>query len=288
MQHKSHALAVPLGEDRFPVRSRSALDQCEASSPWAIARGIAHDINNLLAVVSGNAELALRDLPDDSPAHDALCFVRDAVWEAQTFTRGLLSREQDAGVSADLNEVMLAMLPLLTRAVQPATRLVLHLGEALPSARIDSTTARRALLNLVLNASDAIGDGEGTITITTTTLHAGNRADWHMHQLPTEPAVGLLVRDTGCGMDAETLSRVYLGRFSSKGQGRGLGLSVVHCAAQESGGALAVRSAPGAGSEFALLLPTVGDLLSVKQANGTSAAGRLISRTVGNAAGIDD
>lgn len=262
----------------------SAGSGCEWSKPSAsssFTRGLAHDINNLLTIVSGNADLALLDLSEDSEARAAICCVRSAAEQAQALTRRLFGSDPNAEHYADMNAVVHTLAPLLTRAVWPATRLDIQLASGLPLACIDPIKARQALLNLVINAGEAIGEGEGTITISTSHMAPDGWADWRVGQQLGGPVVVLCVRDTGCGMEDSTLTQLRAGVFSTKARGRGLGLRVVQLAAEERGGVLAVRSAPGMGSEFALVLPVAAEQAPGGSDGSPMCGQSLLSRVIG-------
>ena len=209
-----------------------------------LAGGIAHEANNQMSVVLGAVHFLLRrkDLPEDAAADVGL--IRRAAERTATITQQLLafSRRQLLRLeNVDLNELVRAAEPLLRRSLAETQQLVVQTG-ALPGlVWADHNQLEQVLLNLILNARDAMPQG-GQVTIET-----GGEA---------QTAV-LTVRDTGFGMDQQTLQRAFEPFFTTKevGQGTGLGLSVVHGIVAQIGGKIEVSSQPGGGSAFTLRLP---------------------------------
>jgi PAS domain S-box-containing protein len=212
-----------------------------------LAGGIAHEANNQMSVVLGAVHFLLRrkDLPE--PAAADIELIRRAAERTAAITQQLLAfsrRQLLRPENIDLDQLVQNAEPLLRRSLGEAQRLVIRHGSVPGMIRADRNQLEQVLLNLVLNARDAMPDG-GTVSIET-----GGAGD----------AVVLTVRDTGLGMDPETLRRAFEPFFTTKeiGQGTGLGLSVVHGIVSQSGGQIHAESAPGAGTAFILRFPAVG------------------------------
>ena len=210
-----------------------------------LAGGVAHDFNNLLTVIGGSTEFLLDACPPGDPRHDDVVDVRRATERARELTRQLLtfSRRQPAQAGpVDLNELVRDAERLLRRVVDAEVRIDLVLDPATPRVRADRGQLEQTLVNLVVNARDAMPAG-GTITLATRPTDDG----W----------AAFLVRDTGIGMDSATRAHIFEPFFTTKGAGRGtgLGLSTVFGIVHAAGGRVLVDSEPGAGSTFTVLLP---------------------------------
>jgi len=217
--------------------------------------GVAHDFNNLLMAVLGNLAIARRRAEGTTPAvlrH--LDAATQAAERGATLTQRLLAfaRRQDLKPAAvDLRGLLLGVEALLRRSAGPLVELVLDAPEGLLPAHVDPHALELALVNLAVNARDAMPEG-GRLSVRLAATEAG---------MPGRLAPGqwltVAVSDTGAGMDAETLSRAVEPFFTTKGpgQGTGLGLSMVHGLAAQSGGALVLESAPGRGTTATLWLP---------------------------------
>ena len=211
-----------------------------------LAGGIAHDFNNLLTAISGYAELAHAD-SDSEPVREELNHIQDAAGRAAGLTRQLLafSRRQELSPELiDLNEVILEMGGMLQRLIGTEVELVIDLGPGLRLTLADPMQVQQIVLNLAVNARDAMPHG-GRLGIGTTNVDRGARE-----------FVALTVSDTGVGMDEQTREHVFDPFFTTKpvGQGTGLGLATVHGIAKQSGGDVEVESAPGSGTTFRILL----------------------------------
>jgi signal transduction histidine kinase len=206
-----------------------------------LAGGIAHDFNNLMTAVIGYSDLLLRDYSDEK-----IESIRDCAERAAGLTRQLLafSRRQIMQTQEiDLRDVVERMDSLLRRLIGEDVRLVTETGDLPVIVRADRTQLEQVVMNLAVNARDAMPDG-GTLTLAVT-------AD-------AESAT-LCVSDTGTGMDAELQERIFEPFFTTKSLAvsSGLGLSTVHGIVGQSGGAIEVESAPGRGARFTVRLPLV-------------------------------
>jgi CheY-like chemotaxis protein/two-component sensor histidine kinase len=210
-----------------------------------LSGGVAHDFNNLLVAIGGYSDLALRRLNGHADeVKQPLVEIRRAADRAADLTRQLLafsSKQVLCPEVLDLNERIREDVRMLERIVGETIEIVLDLADGLPPVRMDAGQLAQVLVNLAVNARDAM-DESGTLTIAT--RGAGDR-------------VHLSVSDTGCGLDSELGDRIFEPFFTTKspGRGTGLGLSTVIGIVEQSGGRITVESAPGAGATFTLDLP---------------------------------
>ena len=227
-----------------------------------LAGGVAHDFNNLLSVILSYTGFALTRLPKGQALHDDLLEVQLAGERAAALTRQLLafSRKQVLKpVVLELGQVLAEMDKLLRRTLGEDIELVLAQAPALALVKADPGQLEQVLLNLAINARDAMpGGGRLTITTANVDLDAAHVERHVGAQLG--PHVMLAVSDTGVGMDEQTQSRIFEPFFTTKepGKGTGLGLSTVHGIVQQSGGSITVTSTPGQGSSFQIYLPRHG------------------------------
>ncbi len=235
-------------ESLFQAQKMEAVGQLSA--------GVAHDFNNLLAAILGGLELLRKRLPDDPRARQLLDGVKQAAERGASLTQRMLAfaRRQHLAICAvDLAGLVSGMSDLAARSIGPAFDLTVDLPAGLPPVSTDPHHLESAILNLVVNARDAMPAG-GTIAIgaDAVDLPAGN-----LHGLSAGPYVRLTVTDQGVGMDEGTLMRAVEPFFTTKGVGKGtgLGLSMVHGLALQSGGTMTIESRPGAGTTVGLLLP---------------------------------
>ena len=226
-----------------------------------LAGGIAHDFNNLLVGVLGNAGLALLELPEGSPAHQPIRDIEISAQRAAELTRQMLAysgRGRFRVEAVDLSAVVEEMSQLLRRVISKQTQLSLRLARHLPAVVADATQLRQVVMNLITNASDALGEASGTVTLETGTVTADRAmlaSTYLDEQLPPGEYVYLDVGDTGSGMDQATAARMFEPFFTTKFTGRGLGLAAVLGIVRGHRGAIAVDSAPGEGTRCRVLLP---------------------------------
>jgi two-component system, cell cycle sensor histidine kinase and response regulator CckA len=221
-----------------------------------LAGGIVHDFNNLLLVMTGHVELVRRLLGEGHPAAVRLAPVLHAAERAAALTRQLLAlgRASPADApSADVGAVLAQLEPMLRRLLGAYLRLEVRAGRGLAPVRADPSQVEQLLLNLVLNARDAMPGG-GRLTVETQDVEvAGGTAP----QAPPGRYVMIAVSDEGIGMDPATRARVFEPFFTTKpaGEGSGLGLASVHHVVEQAGGTVVVDSQPGVGSTFRVYLP---------------------------------
>ncbi|MBI4822205.1 MAG: response regulator [Deltaproteobacteria bacterium] len=225
-----------------------------------LAGGIAHDFNNLLTAITGYTDLALLSL---SPTHEARANVEEVARAAElaaALTQKLLALSRGqvlAPERLDVNDVLRALMSLLARLIHEDLELISELSRAPLVVRADRAQLEQAIVNLVVNARDAIREGprrSGRITLTT---RAAQVPDGHLAS--DGPMTGgtyavISVKDDGGGMDEATRVHIFEPFFTTKSQGTGLGLAMVYGFVKQSGGALEVESELGAGSDFRILL----------------------------------
>ena len=219
-----------------------------------LAGGIAHDFNNLLHVVLGNADLARLHIADDSEAREHLDEVVRATQRAAELTQQLLAysgRGEVESLHLDLSSEVREMATLLRTAISKQATLVWDLTNDLPAVCGDPAQIRQVVMNLITNASDALGEAAGTITLRTGTERDAEAGE------DGPLAVFLEVADTGCGMDSSTLQRIFDPFFSTKFTGRGLGLAAVVGIVESHHGRVRIKTAPGEGSTFKVSFPGV-------------------------------
>jgi two-component system, cell cycle sensor histidine kinase and response regulator CckA len=228
-----------------------------------LAGGIAHDFNNLLTVVLGHAELALNEISPMSPAHENLTAITTAARRAADLSLQMLAYAGKAAFTVErvgLRELVEEMGHLLETAVSKKAILHLRLERGLPPIEADPSQIRQIVMNLLINASEAIGDRDGVITVSVGATHCDaeylQKTELHDDLAPGR-YVHLEVTDTGHGMDAETQSRIFEPFFSTKFTGRGLGLAAVLGIVRSHKGTIKVYSEPGKGTTFKVLFPAL-------------------------------
>lgn len=221
-----------------------------------LAGGMAHDFNNILQVISGFADLALSQ-SEDQRVRESIQHVLSASDRAAKLTRQILafgSRQPIETTVLSLNELVSSLSPMLSRLVRSDIEIRTSLESGLLPVLADRSQIEQVLMNLVINARDAIKEGRGEIEITTTSVPGAltpkNRA-------VLCDASAIVVRDTGIGMSPETIARIFEPFYTTKprSRGTGLGLSVVHGIMQQHGGEIRVDSRVGKGTTFTVLLP---------------------------------
>jgi two-component system, cell cycle sensor histidine kinase and response regulator CckA len=228
-----------------------------------LAGGIAHDFNNLLMAILGNADLALIRLSPTSPARRNIEEIARASHRAADLCRQMLAYSGKGRFVIgryDLSEMVREMEPMIEASISKKAKLRYSFTADLPAVEADVDQMRQVIINLITNASEALGEMNGIISISSGVMEcdraylAGSFLD---DKLPEGSYVCLEVSDTGCGMDAETMSRIFDPFFTTKFVGRGLGLAAVLGIVRGHRGAIKVYSEPGNGTTFKILLPAV-------------------------------
>jgi two-component system, cell cycle sensor histidine kinase and response regulator CckA len=244
-------------------RARERLEQVQClEAVGRLAGGIAHDFNNLLTVIRSSAEIIAEELGPDHPLRTEADEIEAAAVRATELTRHLLLFSSgDVAPRSDVDAVGLVRetLGLLEKAIPPGISLVVELPATLPPLRTNPARFQQVLLNLGLNARDAIGH-KGTIRILVDACEGtACRAmvnDWEGPTGP-EPILRIRVRDDGHGMTPEVRARAFEPFFTTKalGEGSGLGLATAFGTVRQAGGTILVESAPGQGTLFTVLIP---------------------------------
>ena len=226
-----------------------------------LAGGIAHDFNNLLVGILGNASLALMDLADDSPLREMIADIETTALRAADLTKQMLAYSGKGRFLVhpiDLNVLVREMAQLLQTVISKRAALRFDFAADLPPVEADATQLRQIVMNLITNASDALGAADGTITLRTGTRAATRdflQSSYVDDELPEGTYAFIQVEDTGCGMDAETIERIFDPFFSTKFTGRGLGLAATLGIVRGHRGTIKVESVPSRGTTFTVLLP---------------------------------
>jgi PAS domain S-box-containing protein len=263
------AVGIDLTERREAEAQRAAIerkmqDAQRLEALGVLAGGVAHDFNNLLAGILGHAELAIAALPVNHPAHPHLQTVINGVMQASGLTRQLLAYSGKGRFllrTLNLNDLIIQTTDLLRLTLPKKVQLELRLAPELPLITGDEGQLRQVLMNLIINAGEAIGEKAGTVTVSTT----GHGIDMEVVSgsiySPAAPGrfVELIVADTGCGMDETTQAKLFNPFFTTKFAGRGLGLSAVLGIVRGHGGGIRVESQLGIGTRFTVLLPAAAE-----------------------------
>ncbi|MCC8993111.1 MAG: response regulator [Candidatus Contendobacter sp.] len=287
---RQHATDVPLlllsvtditerkwAEEKRLQMERQMQQTQKLESLGVLAGGIAHDFNNLLTIILGNASLALDEMPPLSPARDSLQAIEATSLRAAELCRQMLAYSGKGRFVIEnirMNDLIGEMISLLKASISKKAILNLNLKERLPPLRGDPSQIRQVMMNLVFNASEAIGEHGGVITISTGMMECSGEyiSEFYLDESLTEGLyVWLEISDTGCGMDHETQRRIFEPFFTTKFTGRGLGLSAVLGIVRGHKGALKVYSEPGQGTTFKALFPAVQtDKPQIAQSSGST------------------
>jgi PAS domain S-box-containing protein len=252
------AIARDLSErDRLENELRQA-QKMEAVG--RLATGIAHDFNNLITVLLGYSDELIEEAPPNSTLHAAATEVRRAADRASGLTQQLLAfsrRQASVAHAVDVNDVIAHMEDLIRRLLGPEIRVEFSLQPDLSTISADSQQIGQVMMNLVVNARDAMPNG-GTLTIETANVELGPD---NVDVIPG-PHVELVVADSGLGMTADVRDRLFEPFFTTKdsGRGTGLGLSMVHAIVRQSAGHIIVDSHPGKGTKFKVYFPRQGNV----------------------------
>ncbi len=226
-----------------------------------LASGIAHDFNNVLTAVLGHISLAAEALPSDTAVRADLYAAERAVRQATDLTQRLLAyagRAQTVPRPVNLSEIVLGMQPMLRLSVSRKIELQLHCPPDLPTIRGDPSQIQQVVMNLVINAAEAIGDRPGIVSVSTE-ARSFDRAELRNYRLQEDRLEGtyvvLEVADTGCGLSPAQMARIFEPFFSTKLFGRGLGLCAVLGIVRAHRGLIGVESELGLGSIFRVLFP---------------------------------
>ncbi|MHC4469441.1 MAG: MEDS domain-containing protein [Planctomycetota bacterium] len=247
-------------ESREKLQDRIKQAQ-KLESLGVLAGGIAHDFANILQVIRGNTSLAIEDLPPDSRAVEHLEEVEQSARHATELCRQMLAYSGKGKFVVgplDLGDIVRETRHMLNASISKKAELRCELAETLPLIEGDPTQLTQVVMNLVTNASDALGDRSGVICVRTGVSDCDRECLASVHldgRLPEGTYVSLEVADTGCGMDEETRQKIFDPFFTTKFTGRGLGLAAVSGIVRGHGGAISVETEVGLGSTFRVFLP---------------------------------
>ncbi len=226
-----------------------------------LAGGIAHDFNNLLTAMLGNLNLAQLDLDPTSPVQPTLKNIEDLMFRASELTKQMLAyagKGRFVVLPHDLNHLLRDMESIMRTSIPKKTELRFELAETLPTMEADATQIHQAIFNLVINASEAMGEASGIIRIATRVEHLDEAclgARFPNQAMSPGNHVVLEVSDTGCGIPPSILNRIFDPFFSTKFMGRGLGLSAMQGILRGHRAGIQIASEPGQGSTFTLYFP---------------------------------
>ncbi|MBN1424812.1 GAF domain-containing protein [Candidatus Fermentibacteria bacterium] len=277
-------------EERRALEKRVQHTQ-KLESLGVLAGGIAHDFNNILTAILGHADLALLRLPPVSPARHDLERVVTAARRAADISRQLLAysgKGQFVSQRLDLKQVVVEMAHILNVSISKKASLRFSFATELSAIHADPGQIRQVIMNLIINASESLGEGEGEIILSTGVRYCDRESlmsSWPGEDLPEGHYVCVEVADTGCGMDEATMARLFDPFFTTKFAGRGLGLAAVLGIIRGHGGAIQVESTPGQGSLFRVLFPPASEAV-VCEGQDQSEAGTV--RGVGTVLLVDD
>ncbi len=236
-----------------------------------LAGGVAHDFNNLLGGIIGYADLLKESLPKDDPLQHYSQVILDTAERAAGLTRQLLTfsrKGKRATAPVDMHQAVNDVVGILQHTLDRRIRIVTRLQAAARIVDGDASLLQTALLNLCINARDAMPEG-GTMTIASADVPA---ADALRSGLASGPGLRLSIEDTGTGMDADVLEHLFEPFFTTKAaKGTGLGLSVVYATVKEHGGTIQAQSEPGRGTRFSILLPGHAGAVAAPAADAPSA-----------------
>ncbi len=249
-----------LGDEKKRIEDQMLHAQ-KLESMGVLAGGIAHDFNNILTAIIGNADLALMHLNPESPVLENLQRIEKSAVKASDLAKQMLAYSGKGRFvieSIDINRLVEEMLHMLEVSISKKAVLRLNLHRQLPTVEADATQLRQIIMNLVINASEAIGEKSGIVAIASGCMECDRnylKDVWLDENVSDGLYVYLEIADTGCGMDKETMSKIFDPFFTTKFTGRGLGMAAVLGIVRGHKGAIKIYSEPGKGSSFKILLP---------------------------------
>ncbi len=264
--------AVHLGDSKFAwivrdITERKNAEQAlhrtqKLESLGLLAGGVAHDFNNLLTGILGQIALATGKLPASSPAHAHLTKAMTTATRASDLTRQLLIYAGKGKVQVkpfNINDLLNENRGLFEALVPPQVHLIFALSDDIPLLEGDIGQIQQVLMNLIINATDAIGHQDGHVTIQSNNCLIGEQravtSGYTTDIIHPGAYIRIAIQDNGVGMDKNTMDRIFDPFFSTKGYGRGLGLSAIQGIIRQHKGYLYVESEPGKGSTFQVFLP---------------------------------
>ena len=224
-----------------------------------LAGGVAHDFNNLLTAINGYAELLLSRVDEEDPNRSGLEQIAHAGGQARLLTQELLAFSRSDRLESDVvnpNELIAGLLNMIGRVLSESIVVKTELSDDVGIVKTDGARLEQALLNLVLNAGDAMPEG-GELTLRTAKVGVDDLPQAYREEMNEEVYVRISVQDTGMGMDAHTAGKIFEPFFTTKarGEGTGLGLATAYGTVRQSGGVMTVDTRPGGGATFEIFLP---------------------------------
>jgi two-component system cell cycle sensor histidine kinase/response regulator CckA len=250
-------------EEERRLLEAQVLEAQKLESLGLLAGGIAHDLNNMLTGIQGNASLVMAQLPPDAAMRGRVQRIVGACDRASKVVNQVLAYAGRVVCEAspqDLNTLVSETVELMRSTLPTTARLTLELARALPSVEADPGQLQQVITNLLVNAVEALPEQTGHISIATSQLHLGDdeaRRAFPGQNLAPGDYVCLEVADTGCGMKPETLARIFEPFYSTKNSGRGLGLAAMRGVVRAHRGGVRVESTPGQGTLFTLAFPVL-------------------------------
>lgn len=237
-----------------------ALRMQNLESLRVLAGGIAHDLNNMMVAVEANAGLALKVLGKDSRASEYLIGIENAAEKVAAFSKQILSftgKSEAVREAVHLNEIVQDTARLLIATLSKDAVLEYALADDLPAIEANPPNIQQVVMNLIINASEALSNDKGTIRVSTGKISANRKYLDSLHPagLPEGEYEYIEVSDTGCGISAETRKKIFDPFYSTKFTGRGLGLSAVLGIVSVHGGAIGLETKEGCGTTFRVILP---------------------------------
>jgi len=283
-QHVATAIEHKRSENALRHSEKQLWQSQKMEAVGRLAGGVAHDFNNLLTVIKGYTELMLEDLKPSDPMRTEMEEVQKAADRAAALTRQLLAfsrRQVLAPRVVNLNFLVEDMNKLMLRLLGEDIELSTKLDGGLGSVKADPGQIEQVIMNLAVNARDAMPKG-GKLTLETANLELDQAYSREHAMVIPGSYVMLAISDTGCGMDAETLSHVFEPFFTTKeqGKGTGLGLSTVYGIVKQSGGYIWPYSELGIGTSFKIYLPRVDEMAEREQARAQAASGLRGTETI--------
>jgi len=263
-----HGLAMVEDVTETKHNREEAFARQKLESIGLLARGIAHDFNNLMGGVLAETEVAEMEVHDGDSPLETIRRIRSVALRGAEIVRELMlysgQDEEDPLVSTDVSALVREMRDLLKTSIPKHVGLSLELSENLPPVMGKPSQLRQVVMNLIINASEAVGERTGTITVTTS-------RQMNSASQPRE-CLKLEVRDTGAGMTDEVKARIFEPFFSTKAAGRGMGLAVLERVIRDHEGTISVGTAPGQGTKFEILLPALSEADPARRGGATPVA----------------
>jgi len=278
--------AIKQSEKERRLLQQQLFQAQKMESVGRLAGGIAHDFNNLLTVILGFAAVTLKSLSPDSPVHGNIKTIIEVSQKAADLVRQLLLFSRNIPMElkyTNVNTIITETVKLVKHMMEETVEIKLVLQDNLPPVLLDAGQLKQVLINLAVNARDAI-NGNGAIEFRTEKTYLGGRLFRQGENEGIEEYVSISVKDTGCGISEENMPRIFEPFFTTKevGKGTGLGLAIVYSIVNNFGGWVDVKSMPGKGTTFTIQLPLLKGQAAVavqEQLNSLDMPARLLTGT---------